>query len=119
MAELTEADYFARIDAEPINTILIFDDIALANRYVAHRAKHGDVGLVCRIEDTRTRSGLLTQWRDPVPAADFARRQREALWLLEEVIAGRVPRPVRGEINNVTADTETQRRRQRDENAGI
>ncbi len=36
---MTEAEYFARIDAEPKNTILVFDDIATADRYVAHRAR--------------------------------------------------------------------------------
>lgn len=106
---MTEADYFAAIDAEPVNTILVFDDIGLADRYVAHRARAGDVGMVCRVEDTRTGSGLLVQWRDPVMAKDLVRRQGEALWLLEEVLAGRVPRPVKGEIGNISADVERER----------
>lgn len=29
---MTEAEYFTRIDAEPRNTILVIDDIALANK---------------------------------------------------------------------------------------
>ena len=110
---MTEFDYFARIDAEPRNTILVFDDIALADRYQAHLAQRGVVGILCRVVDTRTGSGLLTQWRDPIPAADHPRRQREARWVLEEVLAGRVPRPEHGRISNISDAVKTQREAQR------
>lgn len=108
-APMTESDYFATIDAHPKNTILVFDDIALADRYVAHRSQRGATGIIVRVEDTRTGSGLLTQWRDPIPAADVPRRQAEARWLLEEVLAGFVPRPERGVITNISDVVEARR----------
>ena len=65
--------------------------------------------MICRVEDTRTRSGLLVQWRDPVPAVDLQRRQNEALWLLEEALAGRVPRPERGVCRSISDEVEARR----------
>jgi hypothetical protein len=106
---MDETGTFAAIDAAPGNTALVFDDVALADRYVAHRARAGAVGLICRVEDTRTRSGLLVQWRDPVPAAELPRRQSEALWLLEQILAGRAPRPERGVIMNISPQVEALR----------
>lgn len=111
---MTGTDHFARIDAKPVNTILVFDDITLADAYVVHQAVRGIVGLICRVEDARTGSGLLTQWRDPIPASEFQRRQGEALWLLEEVLAGRVPRPAPNQISNISDSVEAQRKAQRE-----
>jgi hypothetical protein len=90
--------------------MFLFDDAALADRYVAHRAAGGAAGVICRANDTRTGSGLLVQWRDPIPAAELPRRQSEALWLLEEVLAGRVPRPERGMVRNISDEVEARRR---------
>lgn len=110
---MTEVECFVAIDAEPKNTIRVFDDRALADRYVAHRQRAGDVGMIVRVEDTRTRFGLLAQWRNSMPAAEIERRCGEAAWLLEEVLAGRVPRPVRGQINNISREIEREHSAQR------
>lgn len=109
--DLEEA--FATIDAQPANTMLIFATTDVADRYAFHCAAYRRAtGILVRVEDTRTGSGLIVQWRDPVPAADVPRRQSEARWMLEEVLAGRVPRPQPMQITNVSADTEASRRAQ-------
>lgn len=106
---MTDTTAFARIDAMPGNTLLVFDSIATADDYVVHRSLRGDVGVICRVEDMRTGSGLLVQWRDPIPEAEFARRQGEARWLLEEVLAGRAPRPQPGAVTDISPDVEARR----------
>lgn len=104
---------FAAIDARPDNCMLIFADRRMADQYAFHRAfTRRVVGILVRVEDTRTHSGLLVQWRDPIPAQDFPRRQSEARWMLEEALAGRVPRPTPQQVTDVTADTEASRRAQ-------
>lgn len=107
---MSKEDLFAQIDAFQGNTMIVFDDLGMANSYVLHQHERGLVGMVCRVEDTRTGSGLLVQWRDAIPAGELARRQREALWLLEEVLAGRVPRPIPRSITDISAVVEACRR---------
>ncbi len=93
-----ELALFAEIDAKLGNTMVVFDSRALANRYVAHRATLGEHGIVVLAEDTRTRSGLCVLWRDPIPPADVDVRLGNCLWLLEETLAGRTPRPQPGRV---------------------
>jgi hypothetical protein len=95
---------FDKIDAAVGNTLVVFADLSDATAYCIHQHERGVFGIICRVEDTRTGSGLVVQWRDPIRAAELPRRQREALWLLEEVIAGRVPRPEPGKIADITPE---------------
>lgn len=88
--------------------MLVFANVADANAYVSYRSDRGDHGLICRVEDTRTKSGLLVQWRDVIVPAELNRRMAEARWLLEEVLAGRIARPKRGEVIDITTDVKQQ-----------
>ena len=97
---MTEAEQFAAIDAYEGNTMIAFSDHAIALRYMQHRQTAGFVrsGLFAAAHDSRTGSGLFVLWRDPVPPDELATRQGSCLWLLEEMIAGRWPRPVAGKV---------------------
>jgi hypothetical protein len=91
-----EGDLFRQADAVDGRTMIVFDSPGIALRYIAHRARTGCVGVVVLVEDTRTRSGLSVLWRDPVPADQVEVRMANCRWLLEEVLAGRQPRPTPG-----------------------
>jgi hypothetical protein len=98
---LTEAEQFAAIDAYVGNTMVVFSDRAIAARYVAHRAAAGVTGVIAQAEDTRCGTGLVVQWRDPVKPGELETRIGNCLWLLEETLAGRSPRPEPGEIHEL------------------
>lgn len=98
---MTELEQFAVCDASPGNTMLLFSDVKIATRYAIHRAKQGHYGLVAQCNDTREGTGLCVMWRDPVPAGEIETRIANCRWFLEEALAGRVSRPVPGEVVNV------------------
>jgi hypothetical protein len=95
--------------------MIVFHDIHVANAYCLHQQERGVCGVICRVEDTRTGSGLLVQWRDPIPIADHPRRQAEARWLLEEVLAGRISMPERGVTTDISDQVEARRTATRDQ----
>jgi len=98
---MTEEEQFAQCDAREGNTMLVFSDKAIAMRYLDHRVRqYGDDGYRVLVEDTRTKSGLCVLWRDRVvDLKDLDKKFANCRWLLEEVLAGRQPRPVPGEVN--------------------
>jgi hypothetical protein len=98
MQHPSETSQFAQIDAYQGSTMLVFGDVAIAYRYAIHRKRQGYSGALALVEDTRTRSGLCVMWRDPVSFADVEQRQANCRWMLEEVLAGRYPRPVAGAV---------------------
>ena len=98
---MTEAEQFAICDAADGNTMLVFSDKHLAARYAIHRAKQGYYGLVAQCHDIREGTGICVMWRDPIPASELEERIANCRWLLEEVLAGRYPKPVPGEVNDL------------------
>ena len=101
---MTEAEQFAKIDAYEGNTMVVFSDRAVADRYIVHRAYAQDQfgkGLIALVEDTREKTGLCVLWRDPIPADKLDERLANCRWLLEEVLAGRRPGPVAGEVTEL------------------
>jgi len=100
-AAMTEQEQFDAIDAYEGNTMIAFSGKAIAMRYVAHRSARGMKGVVVICEDTRTQSGLCVMWRDPVEPDKLAKREANCRWLLEEILAGRQPGPVAGELNEL------------------
>lgn len=97
----SEAEQFAAIDAAVGNTMLVFADEGVCFRYKLHLAARGAIGLRAECRDTRTGSGLVVMWRDRVPPEDLHTRLANCRWLLEEVLAGRQPRPVAGELTHI------------------
>jgi hypothetical protein len=95
---MTEAEQFAKADAAQGNTMLVFYSAAIAKRYIAHRATLGQTGLIAMIEDTKFGSGLTVVWRDPIEQGKVEERLANCHWLLEEVLRGRCPAPVPGEV---------------------
>lgn len=93
-----ERELFRQMDAPEGQTLVATDDESLLCRYLQHRQQHGFAGLIASAHDTRTLTGLIVFARDPVPAADLARVQGHCLWLLEEILAGRQPWPVAGQV---------------------
>src|SRR5262245_19156023 len=100
---------FDRILALSGNTLIVFEDLATADAFGLHQFERGARGILCRVEDTRERTGLVVQWRDPIKAAELPRHQAEARWLLKEVLAGRVPRPERGKVVDISPEVEAAR----------
>lgn len=99
---MTEAEQFALCDAYEGNTMIVFSNKALAMRYAQHRLETFDqTGLMAGCEDTREGTGLFVCWRDPVPPEDLEERIGNCLWLLEEVLAGRYPRPIPGRVQEL------------------
>lgn len=103
---MTDAEMIAAIEAKPGPTLLTFVSRADANVWLLHVAakrSRGEVsatGLMVEACDTRTGSGLICMWRDPVPADMVKKRQREALWQLEMTLAGHFSIPPPGEIRD-------------------
>ena len=95
---MNEAEQFAACDAYIGETMIVFSDRAIAERYQVHRFQLGDRGVVAMAEDTRQRTGLVVVWRDPVPPERLSERIGNCLWLLEETLAGRSPWPRAGEV---------------------
>mgnify|MGYP003384625773 CR=1 FL=1 len=100
---MTEAEQFAACDACEGNTMLVFSDAEIAHRYVEHRARLGDSGVICMVEDKfgSSGSGICVLWRDPIDERQLDERLANCRWLLEEVLAGRQPRPVAGQVNTL------------------
>lgn len=100
---MTEQEQFAQADAYEGNTMIVFSDEKIALRYALHRLESGlcDPGVMAKVDDTRTGSGLCVIWRDPVEPEKLAERLANCRWLLEEVLAGRRPRPVPGQVNEL------------------
>lgn len=98
---MTEAEQFAACDACEGNTMLVFSDAAIAHRYVDHRARLGASGVICMVTDTRSNSGICVLWRDPIEYRQLDERLANCRWLLEEVLSGRQPRPVAGQVNTL------------------
>ena len=95
-----EVDLFKQADAVEGETMIVFDSKPLALRYVLHRKTvFGESGLIPLVEDTRTGTGLCVIWRSPVAPAMMAERLANCRWMLEEVLAGRQPRPAAGQVN--------------------
>lgn len=89
---MTEAQQFAAADALLGNTMIVFSDRAIADRYIVHRS------CIAMVEDTRERSGLCVIFRDPVPPEQLAERIGNCRWLLEETLSGRSPWPNSGTV---------------------
>jgi len=99
---MTEAEQFAAIDAYDGNTMVVFSDLAIAMRYANHRYRvHGQTGLIAGCEDTRKGTGLYVMWRDRIQPDKLGERIANCRWLLEEVLAGRYPRPVAGKVSEL------------------
>jgi hypothetical protein len=106
---MTDAEMIAAIESKPGPTLLTFVSRGDANvwlLYVAAKRAAGllsATGVMVEVRDTRTGSGLICMWRDPVPSADVDRCQREALWQLEMTLAGHFPVPPPGQIADHSA----------------
>jgi hypothetical protein len=95
---MTEAEMFAKCDAMEGETLIAFSDLDIAMRYAEHRFKQTKaVGIIACAHDEREGSGLFVMWRDPIKPEELAKRQGNCLWLLEEILAGRQPRPIEGQ----------------------
>lgn len=97
---MTEAEQFAAVDAFEGETMIVFSDRALADRFMLHQAAKRLHGLVALVEDTRECTGLCVMWRDPVPLAKLSERLANCRWLLEETLAGRSPWPESGQVQS-------------------
>ncbi|MFM9963108.1 MAG: hypothetical protein ACKV2Q_18020 [Planctomycetaceae bacterium] len=93
---MTESEQFAAADALLGNTMIVFSDRAIADRYIVHRSCLGQRGIFALVEDTRERTGLCVVWRAPIPKEQFLERLANYRWLLEETLAGRSPWPNSG-----------------------
>ncbi len=103
---MTDAEMIAAIDAKTGPTLLTFVRRSDANVWLLHvaakraRGEAPATGVMVEVRDTRTGSGLICMWRDPVPAAEVSRRQSEALWQLEMTLAGHFSVPPPGTITD-------------------
>jgi len=101
---MTDAEMISAIEAKAGPTLLTFVRRADANVWLLHvaakraRGEALATGVMVEVRDTRTGSGLICMWRDPVPSGDVVRRQSEALWQLEMTLAGHFSVPPPGEI---------------------
>lgn len=99
---MTEAEQFAVVDTYPGSTMVAWSDMAIAMRYMQHRLTKGvRHGLIAAAHDVRDGTGIVVMWRDPVPANELHLRQANCMWLLEEILAGRYPRPVPGQVGEL------------------